>query len=380
MERDMSDLASDLRAARLPLAQASALPARCYTDPELYAREVETIFRREWLCIGREDQLPRAGDYRSFELLGEPLVAVRCDDGAIRVLSRVCRHRWMPVVEGAGNRRSFQCPYHLWTYALDGRLVGAPDMQRAEGFDRAACRLPSLAVETWQGFVFASFDREAAPLAPRLEGLRRAIEPYRPAAMRTQEPLVYEHEWNWKVMVENFVESYHHQGTHRSTLQAIVPASGTYADDADGPFVVLHNPTKDGAAIPAVFPATPGLTSEQRAKFVVGAVFPFHLFTVQHDSLVWYALEPRGVDRFTLRIHLCTPPASEADAAHAGKVEALRSFLDGVHREDIGACSGVQSGLRSRLASPGRLSHLEKAIWQLNQYVLDRVAPRGDSR
>ena len=375
----MSAPLPDLRAARLPLAQASALPARCYTDPALYAREVERIFRREWLCIGREDQLPRAGDYQSFELLGDPLVAVRGDDGAIRVLSRVCRHRSMPVVEGAGNRRSFQCPYHLWTYALDGRLVGAPDMQRAEGFDRARCALPALRVETWQGWIFASFDPAAEPLAPRLEPLRRVIEPYRPAAMRTSEPLVFEHEWNWKVMVENFVESYHHQGTHRETLQPIVPASGTHADDADGGFVVLHNPTKDGAPVPAVFPATPGLTPAQRAEFVVGAVFPFHLFSVQHDSLVWYALEPRSVDRFVLRIHACTPPEAEADAAHAGKVAGMRGFLDAIHREDMVACAGVQAGLRSSLAAPGRLSHLEKGIWQLNQWVLDRVAPAEGS-
>jgi phenylpropionate dioxygenase-like ring-hydroxylating dioxygenase large terminal subunit len=372
--------APDLRAARLPLPNASALPARCYTDPAVYEREVERIFRREWLCIGREDELAIPGDYRSFELLGDPLVAVRGDDGAIRVLSRVCRHRSMPVVEGAGNRRSFQCPYHLWTYALDGRLLGAPDMQRAEGFDRAQCALPSLPVEIWQGWIFTSFDPQAAPLAPRLEGLRRTIEPYRPAEMRTCEPLVYEHEWNWKVMVENFVESYHHQGTHRGTLQPIVPASGTHAADADGPFVVLHNPTKDGAPVPAVFPATPGLTTEQRSRFVVGAVFPFHLFSVQQDSLIWYRLEPRSAERFALRIHLCTPPESEADPARAGKIDAMRGWLDAIHREDITACSGVQTGLRSRLAAPGRLSHLEKGVWQLNQYVLDRILPEGAGR
>src|SRR5688572_31162029 len=153
MEPSMSEPAADLRAARLPLAQASALPARCYTDPELYTREVEAIFRREWLCIGREDQLPRPGDYRSFELMGDALLAVRGDDGAIRVLSRVCRHRSMPVVEGAGNRRSFQCPCHLSTYALDGRLLGAPGMQRAEGFDRAQSALPPLPVELRRGWL-----------------------------------------------------------------------------------------------------------------------------------------------------------------------------------------------------------------------------------
>jgi phenylpropionate dioxygenase-like ring-hydroxylating dioxygenase large terminal subunit len=364
---------SDLDAARRPPAQAATLPPRCYLDPDFYAREVETIFRREWLCVGRTDQLERPGDYFAFDLLGDPLVAVRGDDGQVRVLSRVCRHRWMPVVEGGGNRRSFQCPYHLWTYALDGRLVGAPDMQRAEGFDRAACRLPALRVETWLGWIFVNFDAQAAPLAPRLDGLRRVVEPYRPESMRTGEPLVFEHGWNWKIMVENFVESYHHQGTHADTLQPIVPASGTWADDADGPWVVLHNPTKDGAPVPAVFTPTPGLTDAQRARFVVGAVFPCHLFSVQQDSLVWYRLEPRGVDRIDLAIHLCTPKG-DAGPAHDPKRAGMRGWLDTIHRQDMTACAGVQAGLRSSLAGQGRLSHLEKAIWQLNRFVLDRAS------
>lgn len=356
-----------------PLARATTLPPRCYTDPSFYALEVERIFRREWLCVAREDELPAPGDYLAFTLLDEPLVAVRGDDGAIRVLSRVCRHRWMPVVEGRGNRRSFQCPYHLWTYGLDGRLVGAPDMERAEGFRRADCQLPALRVETWLGFVFASFDPQAAPLAPRLAGLERVVAPYRPEEMRTGEPLVFEHAWNWKVMVENFVESYHHAGVHPDTLQPLVPGSGTWAEDADGPWIALHNPTGNGAPIPPLLPDTAGLDDAQRARFVVGAVLPFHLFSVQRDSLVWYRLEPLAVDRIALRIHLCARPSE--DPAHAQRLADLRGWLAHLHGQDMAACAGVQAGLRSRLAAPGRLSHLEKAIWQLARFVRDRAAP-----
>jgi len=365
----------ELEAALRPLPQATTLPPRCYVDPDFYAREVERIFRREWLCVARADQLPKAGDFISFELFGDPLVAVRGDDGEIRVLSRVCRHRFMPVVSGSGTRRSFQCPYHLWTYALDGRLLGAPEMDRAADFARDACRLPSLRVETWEGFVFASFDSQAAPLAPRLAGLQRAIAPYRVAEMRTTEPLVFEHVWNWKVMVENFIESYHHAGVHPDTLQPLVPASGTFADDTEGDaFAILHNPTRQRVPIPALFPATPGLDDAQRAEFVVAAVFPFHLFSVQHDSLVWYRLEPRAHDRFALHIHLCVPPHAAEHDGYAEQLAGMKLFLDTVHRQDIAACTGVWQGLGSRLAAPGRLSHLEKAIWQLNRFVLERVA------
>lgn len=367
---------ADLAAALRPLADASTLPPRCYVDPALYALEVERIFRREWICVGREDEIAAPGDHFAFTLFGDPLVAVRGDDREIRVLSRVCRHRWMPVVEGRGNRRSFQCPYHLWTYALDGRLLGAPDMERADGFDRASCRLPALRVECWLGWIFVCFDAHAAPLAPRLEGLRRLVEPFRPAEMRTEEPLVFEHEWNWKVMVENFVESYHHPGAHPDTLQPLVPGSGTFAEDSDGPWIALQNPTRDGVPLPAIFAETPGLEASQRGGFLVGAVFPFLLFSAQRDSLIWYRLEPLAVDRIALRIHACVRPDAR-DAEHAAKLDGLRAWLDAIHRQDMQVCAGVQAGLRSRDAAQGRLSHLEKAIWQLNRFVLDRIAPEA---
>jgi phenylpropionate dioxygenase-like ring-hydroxylating dioxygenase large terminal subunit len=355
-------------------ANATTLPPSSYTDPAVYEREVERIFRRDWICVGRADQLEKAGDFFCLDLFGEPLVAVRGDDGEIRVLSRVCRHRWMPVVAGSGNRRSFQCPYHLWTYALDGRLLGAPEMERAAGFERSSCRLPSLRVELWQGFVFVNFDADAAPLGPRLAGLSRAIAPYRPAAMRTTAPLVFEHAWNWKVMVDNFIESYHHAGIHADTLQPLVPASGTFADDVEGDaYAILHNPTKQQIAIPAAFPATPDLSDAQRAEFVVGVVFPFLLFSVQQDSLVWYRIEPRAFDRFVLHIHLCVPPDAADAPGYEEHLAGVKTFLDGIHRQDIAACEGVWQGLRSRFAGSGPLSHLEKAIWQFDRFVGRRL-------
>ena len=361
-------------AAPRPPAEASTLPPRAYVDPAVYEREVERIFRREWICVAREDQLANAGDFISLDLFGEPLVAVRGDDGAIRVLSRVCRHRWMPVVAGSGNRRSFQCPYHLWTYALDGRLLGAPDMERTAGFDRSTCRLPSLRVEVWEGFVFANFDADAAPLAPRLAGLSRAVAPYRPAAMRTTAPLVFEHVWNWKVMVDNFIESYHHAGTHADTLQPLVPGSGTFVDDFESDaYAILHNPTQQQIPIPAVFPATPGLSDAQRAEFVVGVVFPFLLFSVQQDGLVWYRIEPRAFDRFTLHIHLCVPPEAADAPDYEQHLGVVKSYLDAIHRQDIVACEGVWQGLQSRFAAAGPLSHLEKAIAHFNRFVRSRV-------
>jgi phenylpropionate dioxygenase-like ring-hydroxylating dioxygenase large terminal subunit len=342
-------------------------PAR-YTDPAVWQRENERVFRREWLCVGRAEQVERAGDYFAVDVLGEPLVVVRGDDGRVRTLSRVCRHRWAPVVEGRGNRRSFQCPYHLWTYALDGRLLGAPEMARTPGFDKTTCRLPEVRTELWEGWVFVNLDPDAAPLAPQLATLSALLAPYGLDRMRALEPLVYESTWNWKIMVENFVESYHHMGPHAQTLQPMVPAAGTWVDDTDGPYVVLHNPTGDGSS-PAILPPIEGLPEALRAKFVVCAVLPYHLFAANPDSVVWYQLEPHALDRFTLRIHVCVPPEHLDDE----RAMQLRELVEAVHREDVVMCRAVQRGVQARLAARGPLSHLERAIAQLHAWLDARV-------
>jgi phenylpropionate dioxygenase-like ring-hydroxylating dioxygenase large terminal subunit len=162
------------RAAR-PLPHARALPGECYTDPELYELEAERIFRKEWICVARAEQVPAAGDWLAIDLVGEPLVLVRDNDGALRALSRVCAHRAQDVLNNAterrGNSARFTCPYHLWSYRLDGSCIGAPDMQGSDEFDPAACGLGTFALEQWQGFVFISLDPNPPPFADAVRGL-----------------------------------------------------------------------------------------------------------------------------------------------------------------------------------------------------------------
>ena len=359
---------------RTDLARAHTLPPRAYSDPEFYALEVEHVLRAGWLPVARLDRIPNPGDYFAFDRFGDPLVAVRDSTGQVRVLSRVCRHRWMPVVEGSGNRKSFQCPYHLWTYGLDGRLVGAPEMQQAEAFDRERCRLPEIRSEIWQGFLFINLDGKAEPLGPQLGYLDELLAPWRCEQLVSVAPLEYRSDWNWKVMVDNFIESYHHMGPHGKTLQPLFPAAGTYGEDVEGPYCVLRNPSKPGS--PSAEPGTPlaGLRPEDRTGFTVIGVFPFLLMAVTPQGLTWYEIVPEDVERFTLRIHSCLA------ADEAANPEAVRVSLDllrVIHEEDIVACSGVQRGLRSRTAAQGRFSHLEKPLWQFGRWVVDRLEAGG---
>ena len=173
--------------SRRPLGEARALPSEAFTSPAVYDRETDRLFAREWLCVGRGDQIPQPGDYFCLDLLDEKLVVVRGRDSEIRVLSRTCRHRGASVVEGAGNADTFVCPYHAWAYHLDGRLAGAPLSERIEGFDARSCRLPEIRSEGWEGWIFVNFDSEAAALGPRLEPLSKLLAPYAMAERVTVE-------------------------------------------------------------------------------------------------------------------------------------------------------------------------------------------------
>ena len=337
--------------------EARALPAACYRDPEFYAEELERIMRREWHAVARVDQLALPGDYRAVDLYGEPIVVVRDADQRLRAYSNVCLHRAFPFADGEGNTKRFVCPYHRWSYDLNGQLCAAPLMENTPGFDRDAQRLPELALEEWQGFVLVNLDPSAAPLGPRLTGLSEKLSPFNYADLRTIGVLEYDSPWNWKVMVENFMESYHHIGPHVDNLQRSNPAAGTHAEKIDGPCSVIENPAA-GDADP----------------LWVGLVFPDLLFTLsraEQPFAVWYEMQVDGPAHFLLRIHAL---ASEALAGVDAFREGFSTALDGIHQQDIEVCLGIQRGIGSRLWRPGRLNAVhEETVWKFHRYLADQM-------
>ena len=365
-----------------PLLEAQTLPPWCYTAREFYELEVRHIFLKEWVCVGRADQIQNPGDYLTLRLFGEPLVAVRDLEGQVRVLSRVCRHRGMEIVEGQGNVRHFECPYHGWTYSLRGELMGAPEMEKSAGFDRKSCTLPFLRTEEWEGFLFVNFDGEAEPLAPKLAPLSQQIRNWRVREMTTLEPLVYECRWNWKVMVENFMECYHHLGLHRESVEPAIPGRLTWTEEWNGRYVMMHLPTaseqlglagKDGISGTTPFPIIEALTPEERRDGLVFVVFPIHLMFLLPDSMAFYHMIPEDVDRITLRIMICVPPESRALPDFDSRFEEAIKGIETFNGEDMFACASVQRGLSSQFAVPGRYCHLEHPIWQTSRYVVDRI-------
>jgi phenylpropionate dioxygenase-like ring-hydroxylating dioxygenase large terminal subunit len=364
---------ADVARARAPLPQSWTLPPAAYTDPRIFEIERDAVFGRDWLCVARQEQLPRPGDFLCVDLPDQPIVVVRDRSGELHALSRVCIHRAMPVIEGSGNATRFVCPYHHWTYELDGALRSAPMMDGVEGFDAAACRLPALRLEAWQGFVFVNRDPQAAPLAPQLEGLAKALEPYQYDRLQVVDTIEFDSPWNWKILVENFMEAYHHIGPHRNTFEPVYPARRSLVEDNGGaPWTLLRMPgiDTDGTEDATTSPGR----DETAHQLLAANVYPTLLFAVSDTGAAWYQLEPRAHDAMNLKIHYLMPPEA-AGALDAEGRAATMEFVRAIHVEDISVNEGPWRGLHAGLTAQGRLSLFEGAIWQLNQLWLDRIEP-----
>jgi phenylpropionate dioxygenase-like ring-hydroxylating dioxygenase large terminal subunit len=389
-------------AAELPLARARTLPAAAYTSEEFFDWEVAHLLRGGWQCVAHVSQIPEPGDFLNLDLLGEPLIAVRGKDGAVRVLSRVCPHRSMDIMpagfgyEGhgpaearpgkgdCGHTRIFLCPYHAWTFELDGRLKACPEMHRAEDFARDDFALKAFRSEVWCGFIFVNLDGAAGPLGRGLSGMAADVAAFRLPEMK----LVVAREWdcpfNWKALVENFMESYHHLGIHHRTLQPMMPARDTWTEVERRHYVRAHLPYRDSVAseyrefeergdFSGRPPPVPGLADEQKSEWGLYLVHPTFLLATSPDRVIWYRLQPLGPGRLRLLTTVLVPPSTAALDNFPRLREGIEESLVRFHLEDMEVCTAVQRGLYASGWQQGRLSHLEMPVWLFHRYLAARI-------
>lgn len=366
-------------ATETDIRRAVTLPPECYSSERFFEFEKEAIFFRDWLCVGRADQIPDPGDYFTITLLDEPLVILRDEQGDVAAFSAVCRHRSALVIEGEGNcGRNLRCPYHWWTYGLDGRLLGAPEMHETEGFHKDEVRLPRMPVELWNGFVFVSFDQGAKPLAPRLRKLEEVMANYHADELVTAGSFTYDAPWNWKVMVENGTEHYHAVFLHsrfvpKANAESHVPP---WEGDDDGSIVsILPARQMDTGISPhggMFLPPIPTLSDEDRSRIVFAAVPPNLHIGLEADLILWFILLPMGHDRTEIRWSYAVPPEVRAAPSFDAVLELIHRGVEAFNDEDWPINSGMQRGLSSRFAERGRYSVEEETAGQVARWVIKR--------
>ena len=368
------------------------LPSSWYTSERVFALEKERIFCREWLCVGREAELPEPGDHRVLNLLGESVLLVRNREGRLRAFYNVCRHRGTRLCRDPAERAAhaplpggisggrITCPYHQWTYDLDGRLIAAPHLSGEPGFDRTQLTLYPVALESWGGFVFLNLTPGGAPpLAQQLGGIPERLQRYPLAQLHIGHTVLYEVAANWKVICENYNECYHCAGVHPE-LCAVVPAFRERGGgDLDWLRGIPHRPgaytfTASGTTRRRPFP---GLNEDERTRHKGELVYPNLFVSLACEHVAAFILQPRTATHTSILCHFLFEPC-EIAKPDFDPSDAV-GFWDLVNRQDWAICEAVQRGIGARVHERGYYAPMEDFNLDIRRYVLERIGDAVDA-
>ena len=353
----------------VPFEQARAMPPEVYTTVEFTELEIEHIFRREWFCVGRASALSEPGDYMTCDLAGQPIAVLRGRDGELRAMSNVCLHRMSTLLQGRGNTRSIVCPYHAWTYNLDGTLRGAPAMDKNQSFCKDQYALPKVRCEEWLGWVFVTLNPDAQPVSDRLSEVGEMVSGY--DMTNYTETFFEEHLWdtNWKVLAENFMESYHLPVCHAGTIGGLSKLDEMVCPPGLPAFNYHTILKEDSLRIAMAHPSNDRLTGDERRTTFLLAIYPSLLITLTPGYFWYLSLHPHGPGQVKIRFGGGMSDDYKADTdAHQNFVD-LKTLLDDVNVEDRGCTEKVYKGLCANLSKPGHLSHLERPNYDFAQYL-----------
>lgn len=377
--------AGELAATRAPRAEAIHLPPHYYTSPAILELEKEKLFFKDWLVVGRVEEWPNPGDYRAFELVGEPIVVCRNKDGQLNAFSNVCRHRGVAVAIGEGNAKEFLCPYHSWAYDLNGTLVSPSRPRGVTIKDAEGRRLPPIKLDTWGGFVFINFDENAPSLADYLDvdDYRKAAAYVKPEDTVLVDTYTYELDCNWKLVPENLADVYHVEVIHKGSF-----GGKTYSPEKALAEIVYtkHGWYKEyvsGTMAPdaeLLFGPAPWLADHPKGKFFAFSAFlrpNFYMFA-RADLVQPFVAYPIGVDKTRVTGWTCIPKQFLGAPAFDDKVAILAKFVRKFAGEDNDLVRAMQKGLSSRYFIRGPMHELESIIHHRVNRYLDAVHGDGE--
>ncbi len=360
----------DLKAnVAVPFNQAHAMPKSVYTSAAFAAEEIAKIFSKEWFCVGRASSLANPGDFVTLELAGQPIMVIRDRDGTLRAQSNVCLHRMSILLTGSGNTKGIVCPYHGWSYNTDGHLRAAPAMKLNEGFCKEDYRLPQIRCEEWLGWVLVTLNPNATPPREKFKDVEGLIADY---GMETYVENFHEQfTWNtnWKVLAENFMESYHLPVCHAKTIGGLSKLDEMVCPPGQ-PTFNYHTILKDDRLkIALAHPGNTRIQGDRRRMTYLLAIYPSLLITLTPGYFWYLSLHPKGAGQVLVNFGGGLSPEFVHDPGAQNYFAQLKTLLDEVNIEDKGCTERVYRGLCSEMAKPGHLSHLERPNYDFATYL-----------
>lgn len=358
---------------RLPLLEAEGLPPWCYTSDDFFRRETERIFLRCWNFVGREDEIPDVGNYLVLDLAGQSVIVTRDRQRQLHAFINSCRHRGTRLLDGRGSCRAISCPYHAWTFALSGELIGTPGMEETRNFDRKDYGLIPVRLETWQGFIFINFDDQAESLLDYLGNFTETFGSYNFADMVCVRRKDYELDCNWKLYIENAMEDYHTPVVHRTSIGM----QRTTQEDSRGQWDAVHmEEAKTVAILPedtTTFPHIPTLSGGPATGSYFAVIYPATFFATTKDCMWWLQTIPLSPAKMKLSLGSCFPRSTVERDDFEEVVQLYYKRWDKSIPEDNAISERQQAGLQSSFARSGRLSVREPVVHSIANWVLDRV-------
>jgi Rieske 2Fe-2S family protein len=361
--------ASFLRTTESYRSGARTMPGRYYTTPEVLVEEKEKVFARHWIGVGREADVAEPGQFFTAIVGGESLIVVRDRAGELHAHYNVCRHRGTRLCtqESGAFSATIQCPYHAWTYSLDGTLVGAPHMDDTPGFAKRDYPLHEASLETWEGFIFVNLHRDPEPFADCIAPLAGRFSRYNLPSLKTVRRIDYDVASNWKLIMQNYSECLHCPTIHPE-LSTKLPYTSGANDLVEGRFLGGYMEIKapnESATMSGRACGLPlgELPAEDRSRAYYYTLFPAMMLSLHPDYAVWYSVLPIEANRSRVRCEWMVNPASPAAPNY--NIADAEEFWDKTNRQDWHICEQSQAGVSSRVYAPGPYSPRESvpAAW-----------------
>ncbi|HEX3235468.1 MAG TPA: aromatic ring-hydroxylating dioxygenase subunit alpha [Gemmatimonadales bacterium] len=358
-----------------------------YLSDQIFAREKDRIFFREWFCVGREEELPQPGAYTVKTVAGESVLLVRTRDGGLAGHYNVCRHRGSQLVPdtGAGTfAGTIRCPYHSWTYTLSGALRTAPFLDESQGLPRSELSLHPVGVECWGGFLFVNLTPADAParghtLLRQLGDIVERVRRYPLGELRVARRLVYQVQANWKVMLENYNECYHCGPVHPELCRLVPAFKQRGGAELDWERGIPHREgawtfTLTGTSARAPFT---GLDDDEQVRHKGELIYPNFMLSLSAEHVAAFTLWPEAPERTTVVNEFLFHPDEIAKPGFDPS-DAVE-FWDLVNRQDWAICESVQRGMRSRVFQSGYYAPMESASLDIRRYIREHLGGPGDA-
>lgn len=364
----------DFVETRRPLSQARHLPGFVYHAPEVFDEEKERIFMVDWLCMGRVEEFPNPGDYKTFDVMGDPIVITRGKNGELNAFSNMCCHRGVEVAQGEGNRKAFVCPYHAWSYDLEGKLISASHMKENENFDPKACRMPPLLLDIWEGWIFVNFDMEASSLITHLGLFVTDFEFLRMGDLKLGAKCEIELPCNWKLVSENIVDYYHMRTIHRNTNgRFITDEASSFTLRENGGYVWEYDAGPSTTTGQPVFGPIPWLDDRPERFSISGFLRPSMTLFSRIDTVSPGVVWPIAPDRSKYVKYYLFPEEALSDPDFEIKVQDYVETTKRTLAEDQEMVISLQRAMSTRRFSPGYMAKPETGVHHIINYYVDRM-------